>query len=87
MSNWKKVILEKDGCQIKIYVNESDSRAVMFPLFGRYFTFSSDKSALDLATSIIFHIGSDEPVHQNVISYQSYLNSQEDTQIIYQEAA
>lgn len=87
MSNWKKVILDKDGSPVKVYVNEDDSRAIMFPLFGKYFSFSSDVSALDLAVQIIYHKFSDNEPIPSLLTYRSYLSSQEDTAIIYQEAA
>lgn len=85
--NWKKVILEKDGFPVKVYVNEKDSRAIMFPLFGKYFSFNSDVSALDLAVQIIFHVQREDGNPQNIFSFSSYENSKEDTLVIYQEAA
>lgn len=87
MENWKKVIIEKDGCPVKVYVNETDTRCVVFPLFGRYHSVSSDKSALDLFIEVLFHKFSDFDVPAGVVTYTSYVSSQEDTAIILQEAA
>lgn len=57
---------------IKVYVNKSNTLAVIFPLFGRYFRVNSDVNALDLATSLLFHTS-------NNVTYTSYINSLEDT--------
>lgn len=57
---------------IKVYVNKSNTLAVIFPLFGRYSRVNSDVNALDLATSLLFHTS-------NNVTYTSYINSLEDT--------
>ena len=79
--NWIKTMVEFEGHQIKVYVSSDNSRAVIFPPFGRYFGIISDKSALDMAVAFIFFTSNKE------ISYVQYLSSQEDTSIIFQEAA
>lgn len=79
---WNKVILHKDGCPIKVYVTEDGHRAIVFPLFGRYFGVLSDKSALDLTIQVIFHVCSDIPIPAGVHTYQQYVDSQEDTAVI-----
>lgn len=83
MCRWKKISVMKEMMEVKIYVNENDSRAVIFPLFGKYFCFSSDESALDLAVSMIHYKSSSD----FNFTYGNYLNSQEDTAIIELEAA
>jgi hypothetical protein len=87
MENWKKVILHKDDMPVRVYVNADDTRAIVFPLFGRYFVVNSDKSALDLFVEILFHIPSDDAIPSGIRNYSQYVNSQEDTQVIFQEAA
>lgn len=57
---------------VKVYVNSSNTMAIIFPLFGRYFRVNSDVNALDLATSLLFHTS-------NELTYNAYLNSLEDT--------
>lgn len=79
MKNWNKIILHKQGMPIKVYINQDQSCAVVFCLFGKYSTFRSDKSALDLAVEIIFHVISDDSIPQMMYSYSQYLNCQEDT--------
>lgn len=87
MEKWKKAIIEKDGFPVKAYVSKNDTRCVVFPLFGRYHTISSDKSALDLFVEVLFRKFSDFDMPAGISSYDSYVNSQEDTAIILQEAA
>jgi hypothetical protein len=78
---WTKTVVDFESYQIKVYVNEDNTRAVIFPLFGRYFGLRSDVSALDMAVYFIFFTPTRE------VSYLQYLSSQEDTSIIFQEAA
>ena len=80
-------MLEKDGFPVKVYVNSDDSRCAVFPLFGRYHTVSSDKSALDLCIQILFHRSSDYDQPCGVVSFAQYQSSQEDTAVIFKEAA
>lgn len=84
---WTKVILHKEEFPIKVYVSEDGHQAVVFPLFGKYFGVYSDKSALDLTIQVIFHVCSDIPIPAGVHTYKQYVDSQEDTAVIYQEAA
>ncbi len=78
---WEKVVIDFEGYPQKIYVSQDKSQAIVFPAFGRYYTIWSDKSALDLAITIIFHSTNKE------ISYTQYLSAQEDTSAIFLEAA
>lgn len=82
MNKWKKTILHKEEIPVRVYVNENDTSAVVFPLFGRYYRVSSDESALDLVLSCVYELKA-----VNTISYLQYTNSQEDTQVIFEEAA
>lgn len=74
---WTKHVIYKQGFPIKVYVNEDNTRAVMFFCFGRYSTLRSDVSALDFAISIIFHKG-----NNGVLTFEAYNISMEDTAII-----
>ncbi len=67
--NWTKHIISG----AKVYVNATNTVAVVFPPFGRCHKLSSSQ-ALDFATDFI--IGSD---NEYSVSYVSYLNSLEDT--------
>jgi hypothetical protein len=87
MIPWKKVILEKDGFPIKVYVNCDDSRCAIFPLFGKYHTVTSDKSALDLCIHLIFHVYKETSPVAGMTTYAQYISSKEDTAFILQEAA
>lgn len=80
---WKKVVLFKDKVPIKVYVNHFDTKAIIFPLFGKYFSISSDMSALDLTVQIIFHKFEDSTIAQ----YGQYIRSTEDTALIFKEVA
>ena len=84
---WKKVILEKDGFPVKVYVNEDDTHCVVFPLFGKYHGVYSDKSALDLCVQVMFHVSSDWSHPGGVTTYAQYESSTEDTAIIFKDAA
>jgi len=84
---WTKVMLEKDGFPVKVYVNPDDSRCAVFPLFGKYHTVSSDKSALDLCIQLMFHKSSEYGSSTGIETFGQYCRSSEDTAIIYQEAA
>lgn len=79
--NWTLTEVEFSGNKVKVYVNGDDSRAIVFPPFGKYFSLLSDNSALDFAVSFIFFSSSRD------INYTQYLSSQEDTSVIFQEAA
>ena len=78
---WKKVSFHIGDYPVSVYVNETDTRAVVFPLFGRFYGVWSDTSAIDLVTTLLFLNPS------RTITYTQYVNSQEDTAIIYQESA
>lgn len=65
-------IIVVEGYKVKVYVNSSNTLAVIFPLYGRYYSIRSDVNALDLATSLLFHTS-------NNVTYNSYVNSLEDT--------
>lgn len=84
---WNKMVLHKDEMPVKVYVNQDDSYCVVFPLFGKYYGVHSDASALDLCIQIMFHVSSDFSSSTNVLTFGQYLSSQEDTAIIYQQAA
>lgn len=66
---------------LKAYVNNSNTIAVVFPSFSRYYRVNSDVNALDLLTSIVFHTTIND-IAYNTITYISYLNSLENTAII-----
>lgn len=87
MEKWKKITLHKDGWPVKVYVNQDDTYCVVFPLFGKYHGVYSDVSAIDFCIEIMFHRGSDSVVPAGVCGYSQYLSSQEDTAVIFQEAA
>lgn len=72
MKHYTLTIIEVQGYKVKVYINSSNTLAVIFPLFGRYFRVNSDVNALDLATSLLFHTS-------NNVTYTSYINSLEDT--------
>lgn len=78
MGKWTMYPILNRGFQVKVYVNEANDTAVVFPLFGKYYVLRSDVSALDFATDFII----DKP-HNNVVSFESYLSQFEDTAIIY----
>lgn len=75
MKHYTLHIILVETSQVKVYVNEGNSQAIVFPSFGRYYRVSSDTNALDLATSLLFHV-----THN--ITYNSYINSLEDTAVI-----
>lgn len=85
MEKWKKIILYTEGMPVKVYVNQHDTRTVVFPLFGRYHGISSDKSALDLTVEIMFHVTKTDSV-LGVRRYSQYIDCQEDTAITDKEA-
>lgn len=72
MKNWTLHIIIVETFPVKIYVNSSNTSAITFPLFGRYYRVNSDVNALDLATSMLFRTNTIE-------TFNSYLNSLEDT--------
>jgi hypothetical protein len=78
---WNKVVVHVDNFPVSIYINEDSSRAVIFPLFGKYYGLSSDQCALTLAISFMF-----QRLRQDM-TYTQYLTSQEDTNPLYQEAS
>lgn len=64
------------GFPVKVYVNPSNTEAVLFFLFGRYSRLSSDVNVIDFATD--FLIGTTT----NVVNHANYVNSLEDTAVI-----
>lgn len=72
MKHWTLNIILVETYPVKVYVNPTNSMAVIFPLFGRYFKVNSDVNALDLATSMLFHTS-------NEVTHTAYLSSLEDT--------
>ncbi len=76
MKNWTLITLMTDGMPVKVYINKTDDHAVIFPLFGKYFQLRSDKSVLDFATEFVVS------KHGNVVTFESYLSSGEDTAVI-----
>lgn len=80
---WELLTVLKDDMPIKVYVNKNDTKAVIFPLFGKYFTVNSDRSAKDLMVEFIFNASNDFGIK----TYLQYEVSQEDTAIINQKAA
>ena len=77
MGKWTMYPIMTGGFPVKVYINEANDTAVVFPLFGRYFQLRSDKSVLDFATNFIVNNN-----HANVISFESYRTQDEDTAII-----
>ena len=77
--NWTKTIIDYNGYPIKAYTNKSQTRTILFYLFGRYSSFSSDTNSLDFAISIIFFKYNDEYSIPSISTYKAYLNSLEDT--------
>lgn len=77
--NWTKTIIDYNGYPIKAYTNKSQTRTILFFLFGRYTSFSSDVNSLDLAIMIIFHKYSDDYTIPSISTYEAYKNSLEDT--------
>lgn len=80
--NWKKVVVHVSEYPVTIYVNSQDTRAIVFPAFGRFYGLWSDDSALTMAVSFVIN-----PPSKEIVTHASYLSSQEDTAIIFQEAA
>lgn len=81
MKNWTKHVILKDECPVTIYVNSANTQAYVFPLFGKcYGLSSSDGNVLDFTTN--FLLGSES----NVISFNGYINSMEETSVIHLEA-
>lgn len=70
----KKVIIMVDGYPVKVYTNASNTVAYVFPGFGRCYTLSSDQGVLDFATDFLL-----SKHKTNIVSFQGYLNSLEDT--------
>lgn len=63
---------------VKVYVSEDFHQAYVFPPFGKYYGLHSDGNVLDFATNFILYR---RP--ENVITFQAYLNSGEDTAVIH----
>lgn len=80
--NWTKVVIHVNEYPVTIYVNSDDSRAIVFPAFGRLYGLRSDESAMTMAVSFVL-----DPPSKEVFTHSRYLTSQEDTAIIFQEAA
>ena len=76
--NYTKHTIMVDGFPVKVYVHKDRHQAYIFPLFGRYNGLWSDQDVLDFATTFLLCAGRND----NVVSFQSYLNSQEDTAVI-----
>lgn len=72
MKHWTLHVILVETYPVKVYVNKTNTLAVVMPLFGRYYRVNSDINALDLATSLLFHTS-------NELTYNAYLNSLEDT--------
>ena len=66
------------GYPVKVYVDQEDRNCYIFPLFGRYYSLGSDQGALDFATDFLLNKS-----QNNVVSFQSYVNSLENTMPIY----
>lgn len=81
MKNWTLHIIKIESVPVKVYVNSSNTMAIVFPLFGRYYRVNSDVNALDLLTSVLFHTTIND-IAYNTITYSAYLNSLEDTAVI-----
>ena len=81
---WTKVFLHKDGFPIKAYVNKDNTKAYVFPLFGRYYGIDSDKSAIGLCFTAIFHVSSQNNLNstREMLTFDQYLSSQENTAVI-----
>ena len=54
MTEWKSQIIVVKGCNVKVYINASNTKAYVFTSFGRYYGLSSDVNALDFAVSFLF---------------------------------
>lgn len=80
--NWTKVVIHVHEYPVTIYVNSKDTRAVIFPAFGRFYVLWSDSSVTTMAVSFVIN-----PPSKEVMTHERYLSSQEDTAIIYPEAA
>lgn len=77
---WLPFIIMVQDFPVKVYVDLYNERAIIFPLFGKYFSVRSDVNALDFATSLLLHkLGAQ---HNCDIKYDSYLGMTEDTQVI-----
>lgn len=61
---------------VKVYVHKDGHQAYIFPLFGRYNSIWSDGNVLDFATT--FLLGHSN----NVVTFNAYLSSMEDTAVI-----
>jgi hypothetical protein len=77
MKNYTLHVLMVDGFPVKVYAHKNNQQAYIFPLFGRYHSMSSDKNVMDFVTDFLI---SKHP--SNVITFQSYLNGNEDTAVI-----
>jgi hypothetical protein len=75
MKRWTLYTIIVESYPVKVYVNKTNTLAVVMPLFGRYYRVNSDVNALDLATSLLFHTS-------NAVTYTAYISSLEDTAII-----
>ncbi len=74
---WKLEIIKVEGYEVRVWINNDDSQAVAFFKFGRYAKYSSDVSALDLATDSLVSKN-----RSNVIDFKAYKSSKEETAII-----
>ena len=64
-----------DGMPVKVYVNHGNNTAVVFPPFGRIYRLWHDVSVLDFATTFVV------AKFNNVVTFESYLSSGEDTAV------
>ena len=77
MNKYTKHIIMVKGFPVKVYVTDDNQTAYLFFCFGRFARLRSDVNALDFATDYLFG----KP-QNNVISFQAYKSSQEDTAVI-----
>lgn len=76
MNRWTKHVIIVREFPVKLYVRNDNKQAYIFPLFGRYNGLYSDANVLDFATD--FLLGNEN----NIVSFQGYMNSFEDTAVI-----
>lgn len=74
-----KTIIKVQGNPVKVYTNKENTHAYIFPPFGRYYGLNCDTGVLDFAAHFLLSIN-----HSNVITFQSYVSSGEETQPMYQ---
>jgi hypothetical protein len=72
MKNWTKQIMMVKGFPVKLYVNPTNTQAIVFQSFGRYYRLSSE-NVLDFATTFLF------AKRSNIVSFAAYKMSSEET--------